>query len=111
MKFKLISIIFVLTISLFSTLMASPKMYIDSKELDTEHDSFHIHLGHNVWIETNRVNRDRTGLFTFENDILRSPNRNCRDFEAQKTWKCPYCYHYWPLGTPCQNPDCPSRYK
>jgi len=28
----------------------------------------------------------------------------------QKTWKCPYCHYTWPIGTPCRNPDCPSKY-
>jgi len=110
-KLKLLS--YVLGISAFlgfSALHATEeRMYIDSNELDMSHDTFHIHLGHNVWIETSAMHRDETGLYTFEGNILNS--RNSPKVEQQKMWKCPYCYHYWPIGTACQNSSCPSKYK
>lgn len=83
------------------------KLYIDSKEMDTSNDRFRIHLGHNEWVECNSMFRDETGLFTTEASIIRS-GAKC---EYQRTWKCPYCYNYWPIGTPCQNSGCPSKYK
>lgn len=95
----------------FSALNASEKIYIDEEELNTSQDAFHIHIGNNVWIETNTVHRDKTGLYTYENNILSSTDKNTQQFGYQKTWKCPYCYNYWPIGTPCQNPSCPSKYR
>ncbi len=110
---KIKSFIYILSISALAacaSLQASEKIYIDSQELDMAHDKFHIHLGHNVWIETNSVSRDDTGLYTLEGNILNNRNHSHRA-EQQRTWKCPYCYYYWPIGTPCGNSSCPSRYK
>lgn len=86
------------------------KMYVDDEEMKTGSDAFYVHLGHNVWIQTNTVHRDKTGLYTYRACIARSmvKSHNCA---YQKSWKCPYCYSYWPVGTPCQNKDCPSKYK
>ena len=88
---------------------ASDKIYINDDDLDHKQDSFHIHVGHNVWIETDTIHRDSTGLYTFENRLLRS--KSSIKCEYNKKWKCPYCYTYWPIGTPCQNKDCPSKYR
>lgn len=92
---------------------ADEKVYIDNDDLNTTaQDTFRIHIGHNVWIEANAVYRDKTGLFTFESNISRSAMCGKGVYAGyEKTWKCPYCYHYWPIGKPCQNPDCPSKYK
>ena len=107
---KIILTLVMAAISLFPTLHASEsRMYIDSNELDMSHDKFHIHLGHNVWIETNAMSRDESGLYTLESNILNKSNSPRAD--QQRTWKCPYCYYYWPIGTACQNASCPSRYK
>lgn len=96
-------------LSSFCTLQASEKMYIDDDEFSVKGDAFHIHVGNNVWLVTNTVHRDQTGLFTYECNINRSMNGIKMEYE--KKWKCPYCYNYWPIGKPCQNRDCPSRYK
>ena len=90
---------------------ASEKIYINEDDLDHKHESFHIHMGHNVWIETDTIHRDDSGLYTFENRLVRSKSLNGVKTEYKKKWKCPYCYIYWPLGTACQNEDCPSKYK
>lgn len=93
---------------------ATDKMYIDDEELCTKyHDSFYIHLGHNVWVKTDTVHRDKTGMFCFESSLCRSVSPIGKGYYAayEKQWKCPYCYHYWPIGTSCQNKDCPSKYK
>ena len=104
MKIKLLMTMMICAFSL----SASEKIYIDDDQLEHKHDCFHIHQGHNVWLETKTVHRDSTGLFAFETSLLRSKNLTS---EYKKTWKCPYCYRYWPIGTACQNNDCPSRFK
>jgi hypothetical protein len=90
--------------------MKHDKVYIDEDELNLRNDAFHIHIGDNVWIQTNTVHKDMTGLFTFENSIARSLNKSFKS-EYEKKWKCPYCYQYWPIGKKCQNEYCPSKYK
>lgn len=109
---KRFGIFFILSLMMFgsiSSIHAYERMYINSDDFDNSQDSFKIHIGHNVWIETDTVHRDETGLYTFENSIIRSKTGNKTDY--QKRWKCPYCYQYWPIGTACQNKDCPSKYK
>lgn len=110
---KMISKIGILSVFLLGSLLhADEKIYIDGNELNTTQDIFRVHIGHNVWIETSTVHRDKSGLFTFDSCISRSAT-SAGSYRAgyEKSWKCPYCYHYWPIGTPCQNKDCPSRYK
>jgi hypothetical protein len=85
------------------------KMYVDHKELCSKHNTFRIHVGGNEWVMTKTMHRDETGLFTFENEILRDFNGISMAYEKQ--WKCPYCYSYWPIGKPCGNASCPSKYK
>lgn len=91
------------------------KFYIDEDEFRTRGelgDAFHIHIGNNVWLCTNTVHRDSTGLFTYECNIARSMQSGAPYKMAyEKKWKCPYCYNYWPIGSPCGNKDCPSKYK
>jgi len=86
------------------------KMYIDEEEMKSNEDAFHIHLGGNVWIQTNSVNKDKKGLYTYRAAIARSMNGG-KIAAYEKKWKCPYCYSYWPIGQPCGNKDCPSKYK
>lgn len=107
---KLIALCFVL-VSIVSSIEASEKVYIDSKELNIHQNLFRMHVGNNVWLETNTVHRDDTGLYTFESDINTFLNNQTRKAEYIKKWKCPYCYTYWPMGSACQNKDCPSKYK
>ena len=89
--------------------MVEDKMYIDEDDFTTKGDAFHIHIGHNVWLVTSTVHRDKTGLFTYECNINRSLTGLQTTYERQ--WKCPYCYTYWPVGKPCTNKDCPSKYR
>lgn len=84
-------------------------MYIDEEEFSTNGDAFHIHIGENVWLVTRTVHRDATGLYTYECDLVKDLSGIYKGYE--KKWKCPYCFSYWPIGTPCQNPDCPSKYR
>ncbi len=84
----------------------SEKIYIDEKEMLSDFDSFHIHVGENIWIKTNTVHRDSTGLFTYDSDITKDDN-----IGYEKKWKCPYCHHYWPMGKSCKNKNCPSKFK
>jgi hypothetical protein len=83
------------------------KLYIDEEEMKSSPDAFYIHLGNNLWVHTNAVNKDTRGTYTYRASIARS----MVTAGYEKTWRCPYCYHYWPVGTPCQNKDCPSKYK
>lgn len=107
-KLCFLSIFLIVTVS---NLHSEDKIYIDNDELNMSQDTFRIHTGHNVWIETNAVFRDSTGLFTFESNITRSLNDKIPNLAYEKSWKCPYCYQYWPVGSPCKNPNCPSKYK
>lgn len=103
-KIGLLSMIF-----MGSLTAGNEKMYIDEEEFSTQGDAFHIHVGNNVWLVTNTVHRDSTGLFTYECNINKSLDGSIMAYE--KRWKCPYCYNYWPIGKPCGNKDCPSKYK
>lgn len=106
---KIIKIIsFAIMLILASCLSSDSSIYIDPNELNTEYDSFRIHTGNNIWIETHTVHRDATGLFTFQSN-LRLNKDPLVGFE--KSWRCPYCHHYWPIGVACQNKDCASKYK
>ena len=99
---------FILSLILcIASLSASEKIYFDDESLEHKHDCFHIHQGNNVWLETKTVHRDSTGLYAFETGLIRSKP----SLEYKKTWKCPYCYTYWPIGSPCKNSECPSRFK
>ena len=78
------------------------KLYFDSNDLEISDQIFYIHLENNL-IETNVVRADQQGFFIFENEITNY------GIEMEKKWKCPYCYHWWPVGQRCQNPDCPTN--
>lgn len=103
-----IKTLFLLSLLLLTSLSAiDNKIYIDEEELKSSQDAFYIHLGNNVWLETNTLHRDGTGLYTFNTSITSS---NSPRTEYVKKWRCPYCHHYWPIGQKCQNSDCPSKY-
>lgn len=95
-----------------SAINVHEKMYIDNDEFNThtKGDSFHIHVGNNIWFMTNTVHRDDTGMFAYECNLIKSIGKGYQ-MEYERKWKCPYCYSYWPIGNPCGNKDCPSRYK
>jgi hypothetical protein len=92
-----------------SASMLSERLYIDQQEFTFDHDCFHIHIGENVWLETDTVHRDSSGLYTLESNILRS--QSGVNMEYERKWKCPYCNKYWPIGQACGDKDCPSKYK
>ena len=117
---KLFTPLFLLIISLCNAITINPfddgvyksqinnsdkKIYIDSSELETNERIFRIHLGGNVWQSVHTIHTDESGMFVYEKDTLESPQM------YEKTWKCPYCNKFWPIGKPCQNPECPSKYK
>ena len=92
------------------------RIYIDDEEFCCEQDCFWIHEGNNVWVRTDTVHRDHTGLFTHECSIARfvdktTPKPIHQKPTYEKSWKCPYCYTYWPIGKACENANCPSKYK
>lgn len=107
---KLIVFLLAFVFSSFSFLEATEKFYIDEKELCFEKDTFHIHIGENVWIQTNTLHKDETGTFVYDYDLLKILDQETEMLEYQKTWKCPYCYNYWPLRISCQKIDCSSKY-
>jgi predicted transglutaminase-like protease len=86
------------------------KVYIDESEMIAMDDAFYIHTGDNFWISTNSISKDKFGTFTYHNSIL-CTNNQTTVIEYQKTWKCPYCYRHYPVGKPCDNKDCPSKYR
>lgn len=109
---RLIPLVFVSFCCLISVEAAKKdhqKMYIDEDEFNTIGDAFHIHVGNNMWLETKTVHRDETGMYAYQSQITHSPNGPYAAYE--KKWRCPYCYSYWPIGKPCANPDCPSKYR
>lgn len=87
-------------------------MYIDEESFkaNTKGDEFYIHMGNNTWLVTHTINRDASGIFAYENNLSKSIGPGYKT-EYERKWKCPYCYHYWPMGKACANPDCPSKYK
>lgn len=114
--FNIAKLFIIIPIFLFSFCHAGvyyseDKVYLDADtfQANTKGDEFHIHLGNNVWISTNVVNRDSTGMFTYQRSVRTTYNGT--NVEYEKNWKCPYCYNYWPIGTACQKVDCPSKYK
>jgi hypothetical protein len=88
------------------------RIYIDpsSFDADTEGDQFYIHTGHNIWLVTHTINRDAKGMFAYQCNLVKAPDGPGSIGKYAKAWRCPYCNHYWPVGQPCGNPDCPSRY-
>lgn len=92
-----------------TNLYSQEKFYIDFDELNTTQDAFHIHLGHNIWVQTNAVYKDDQGFYALESNISRMVGKYSNEYERK--WKCPYCHYYWPIGRPCANKDCPSRFK
>jgi hypothetical protein len=89
-----------------SALSAEEKIYVDNSELKSSNAAFLIHQGNNQWIEASTVHRDITGLYIYKSYISINASSNYK-----KSWKCPYCYMYWPIGQKCGNRDCPSKYK
>ncbi len=79
------------------------KLYFNSNDLEISDNVIHIQLANNL-VETNVIRTDEQGLYFFENDIIRVTAGYV------KKWKCPYCNRYWPVGEPCQNAECPSKY-
>lgn len=90
---------------------AKDKVYIDADafKVNNDGDEFYIHTGNNVWLVTHTINRDATGMFTYESSLIKLEDGLQANYERK--WKCPYCYNYWPIGKPCANPSCPSKYK
>lgn len=94
-----------------SSFPSPEKIYIDAEDFQSniEGDEFYLHVGENVWFVTHTLHRDSSGMFAYDYYIKRSLKEGKREYERK--WKCPYCYNYWPIGTPCQKADCPSRYR
>jgi hypothetical protein len=113
LKFFVISSFLGLSFCEASIFQTREKIYIDQNEFsfsDQDND-FHIHSQNNIWLLTKIVHKDNSGLFTYESDLNTEWNELEGKMAYQKEWKCPYCYKFWPIGKPCQNPDCPSKYK
>jgi len=102
-------ILTLLAMAFVATGAASDRMYIDENELDTSQNAFHIHVGHNEYIRTEIIHKDKTGLYTYENDITTQLDSLNSTYE--KTWKCPYCHQQNPMNQKCSNADCPSKYQ
>ena len=85
-----------------TTPTSQTKLYFNSNDLEISDNVIYIHLDNNL-IETNVLRTDQQGFYIFEQDITNY------EAEREKKWKCPYCYHWWPIGQKCQNPDCPTN--
>ena len=105
-KIKSLTLLSLLVLTCISSLNASDKIYVEDKFFKTSQDIYYIHEGNNVWIESNSIHRDISGYYIHQHAITTN-----KQGQHEKKWKCPYCYKYWPLGTACKNPSCPSRYK
>ena len=78
------------------------KIRFDNADLEITDDKIFLHV-ENQKIEINAVRLDEKGFFLFEEDIL------AYNLIREKTWKCPYCFYYWPIGQKCQNKNCPTN--
>lgn len=78
------------------------KLYFDSNNLEISANVIYIHLEDNL-IATNVLRTDQQGLYIFETDITHY------EMASEKKWRCPYCYHWWPIGQRCQNKNCPTN--
>lgn len=97
----------ILLLCVFSAVGASERLYFDMKAVPLDQDGFFIHIGENNWLETNEIHKDASGFFTYTSSVsLMSGSQ-----EYRRRWQCPYCHRHWDMGQPCQNPDCPSKYK
>ena len=70
-------------------------------------EAAHTHIGNNIWMYDgidNGLELQSPQCSVYQSDY------QPMEFGDEKTWKCPYCHHYWPVGTACQNESCPSRY-
>lgn len=87
---------------------ATCKMYVTHDDVDDSTDCFHIHTGKNEWLSTQTMYRDKTGLYAKDDELMQ-----ISELEAayKQSWKCPYCYRYYDQGNPCNNADCPSKYR
>lgn len=91
----------------FKECKPAERLYFDFHDMPRDDDQFNIHVGENVWVQTRAIHKDSTGFFTYASNVCSCPIT----MEYIKKWKCPYCNRYWPIGEPCGNRDCPSRYK
>lgn len=83
------------------------RLYVDMDSVSTFENTFHIHQGNNIWIETNSIHNDGTGFYTYYSEIKHDDDDLNEEFA--KFWKCPYCFYVWPQDVfPCQNSECPS---
>lgn len=104
---------FLLFICGFSSLLASNRIYFDVREMchddgiPKDESGFHIHVGGNIWLETDEIHKDATGFFTYTTSVQMMSGSQ----EYRRTWQCPYCHRHWEIGQACQNPDCPSKYR
>src|SRR5688500_8893152 len=73
------------------------KIYINDEDIKATYDKFYIHQGDNIWLETNSLHRDSSGLFTLQTNLSILQNKG-PNVEYVKKWRCPYCNHYWPIG-------------
>ena len=76
------------------------KIYFDPNDLEISENIICIHLKNSL-IETSAIRTNQHGLYIFESDIT--------NYSVEKKWKCPYCYHWSPIGQKCQNPECPTN--
>jgi len=96
-------------LGLFSELNASHRLYFNIEEMGTERGIYYIPSGQGIWVESYQVHQDETGYYVLESDLVSPEDAELLNPELAKTWKCPYCYHYWPIGVwLCPNKDCPS---
>lgn len=102
----ILSLMTITSLSAFQKPNIDKKMYLDENEVQINPESIYIHTGNNIWIETQSITRDATGLYTFESNI----NYYWGEEAAKKKWKCPYCYRYYDVGVACDNSECPSKY-
>ena len=96
----------------FASTKFPEKMYVDVEQMDVMNGQIYIHLDHNNWIHAKCIGKDKEGMYVTESNIVKSSqsSNSQPSFEYERTWKCPYCYHYWPIGKSCQNESCPSKY-
>lgn len=108
MKKLFVTLLLLTALAPLGAIEVDERLYIDNKDLDMSKGQLHLHMGHNVWLETFSILSDERGLYVLESHIAR--RLGSWPAEHKKEWQCPYCHEFWPMKTPCSNKDCPSTY-
>ncbi len=105
---RFIASFFILVMMTSSCAQASQDViFFDIDQMTTQGTSFYLPMDGNEWLESRAIHSGTYGFFAYSYEITTLPG----SASFAKEWKCPYCNRFWPWGTPCQNANCPSKFK